>query len=99
MVRTVPFVCFFFFKAEDGIRDIGVTGVSDVCSSDLQRVARIVENVDNFPQALGESRQPIESPFRNADSLVTRLNETAPKLDAAVSDISNLARADRKSVV
>src|SRR3712207_8177611 len=26
---------FFFFQAEDGIRDIGVTGVSDVCSSDL----------------------------------------------------------------
>jgi len=27
---------FFFFQAEDGIRDIGVTGVSDVCSSDLK---------------------------------------------------------------
>src|SRR5947209_11410954 len=26
---------FFFFQAEDGIRDIGVTGVPDVCSSDL----------------------------------------------------------------
>jgi len=26
---------FFFFQAEDGIRDIGVTGSSDVCSSDL----------------------------------------------------------------
>jgi len=26
---------FFFFQAEDGIRDIGVTGGSDVCSSDL----------------------------------------------------------------
>src|SRR3712207_958858 len=26
---------FFFFQAEDGIRDIGVTGVQDVCSSDL----------------------------------------------------------------
>jgi len=29
-------LCFFFFQAEDGIRDIGVTGSSDVCSSDLQ---------------------------------------------------------------
>jgi len=28
------FVCFFF-QGEDGIRVIGVTGVSDVCSSDL----------------------------------------------------------------
>src|SRR3712207_8987394 len=27
---------FFFFQAEDGIRDIGVTGVQDVCSSDLE---------------------------------------------------------------
>src|SRR3712207_3978719 len=27
---------FFFFQAEDGIRDIGVTGVQDVCSSDLR---------------------------------------------------------------
>jgi len=26
---------FFFFQAEDGIRDIGVNGVQDVCSSDL----------------------------------------------------------------
>src|SRR2546430_5335582 len=27
--------CFFFFQAEDGIRDLTVTGGSDVCSSDL----------------------------------------------------------------
>ena len=26
---------FFFFQAEDGIRDWSVTGSSDVCSSDL----------------------------------------------------------------
>src|SRR5699024_11928414 len=26
---------YFFFQAEDGIRDRNVTGVSDVCSSDL----------------------------------------------------------------
>src|SRR5256886_4443807 len=28
----------FFFQAEDGIRDLTVTGVSDVCSSDLDAV-------------------------------------------------------------
>src|SRR3712207_8318282 len=32
---------FFFFQAEDGIRDIGVTGGSDVCSSDLVVLARV----------------------------------------------------------
>src|SRR5215203_7389118 len=31
---------YFFFQAEDGIRDIGVTGSSDVCSSDLTDVER-----------------------------------------------------------
>src|SRR3712207_8715321 len=30
------FSIFFFFQAEDGIRDIGVTGVQTVCSSDLE---------------------------------------------------------------
>src|SRR3712207_8042301 len=40
---------FFFFQAEDGIRDIGVDWSSDVCSSDLQTlrgVAREVEDLD-----------------------------------------------------
>src|SRR6266496_420722 len=40
---TICFICspmfastfFFFFQAEDGIRDLYVTGGSDVCSSDL----------------------------------------------------------------
>src|SRR5688572_32374071 len=40
MYIVAPFrsilVLFFFFQAEDGIRDLTVTGVSDVCSSDLQ---------------------------------------------------------------
>src|SRR5919112_2023000 len=60
---------------------------------DPQRVTRIVENVEGFTQALGESRQAVESTLRNADSLVARLNETAPKLDSAVGDISNVAKA------
>src|SRR3712207_8771779 len=35
--RVRPHTVYFFFQAEDGIRDIGVTGVPDVCSSDLRR--------------------------------------------------------------
>src|SRR5690606_40191269 len=30
-----PLLCFFFFQAEDGIRDFHVTGVQTLCSSDL----------------------------------------------------------------
>src|SRR5690554_7066313 len=32
---------FVFFKAEDGIRDADVTGVSDVCSSDLGKASAV----------------------------------------------------------
>src|SRR5437868_11302426 len=42
MARVMPVLPdegFFFFQAEDGIRDRNVTGVQDVCSSDLAEEA------------------------------------------------------------
>lgn len=60
---------------------------------DRQRVARIVENVDNFTQALGENRQAINDALRDAASLVKRLNDTAPKIDEALTEITEIARA------
>src|SRR5258708_12320629 len=39
----------FFFQAEDGIRDDLVTGVSDVCSSDLQMKLRAGKFADQKP--------------------------------------------------
>src|SRR6266702_605523 len=35
MILYNPYLSFFFFQAEDGIRDGHVTGVQTVCSSDL----------------------------------------------------------------
>src|SRR3712207_7284661 len=35
IMQPSPSRSFFFFQAEDGIRDIGVTGVQTLCSSDL----------------------------------------------------------------
>jgi phospholipid/cholesterol/gamma-HCH transport system substrate-binding protein len=58
-----------------------------------QRVTRIVENVDSFTQALGENRQVVSEALKDAASLVDRLNETAPRLDSAVTEISNLTKA------
>ncbi|MCG7391460.1 MCE family protein [Microvirga sp. ACRRW] len=58
-----------------------------------QRVTRIVENVDNFAQALGENRQVVSEALKDAASLVDRLNETAPKLDSAIGEISELTKA------
>jgi phospholipid/cholesterol/gamma-HCH transport system substrate-binding protein len=62
-------------------------------SIDSQRVARIVENTEAFTQALSENRQAIDSALRDAASLVSRLNDSAPKLDMALTEISNLTKA------
>ncbi|MGO4387059.1 MlaD family protein [Microvirga sp. 2YAF29] len=58
-----------------------------------QRVTRIVENVDNFAQALGENRQAISDALKDAASLIDSLNTTAPKLDTAITEIANLTKA------
>jgi phospholipid/cholesterol/gamma-HCH transport system substrate-binding protein len=68
-------------------------------SIDSQRVARIVENTDAFTKALGENREAINKALRDAASLVGRLNDSAPKLDSALNEINNLAKAvDSKKV-
>src|SRR5438876_7845592 len=43
------FFYFFFFQAEDGIRDGRVTWSSDVCSSDLPSFASDPESADLSP--------------------------------------------------
>jgi phospholipid/cholesterol/gamma-HCH transport system substrate-binding protein len=74
--------------------DTLATDVDEVVRAvDKDRVARIVGNVDTFTQTLGENRQVIGDAVKDAGSLVKRLNDTAPKLDAAVADIGNLAKA------
>ncbi|MET0529000.1 MAG: MCE family protein, partial [Microvirga sp.] len=70
------------------------TDIDEVVRSvDRQRVARIVENVDSFTATLGDNRQALGEALRDAASLVSRLNETAPKFDAAIADVGNLAKS------
>ncbi|WP_262031474.1 MlaD family protein [Microvirga sp. Mcv34] len=70
------------------------TNVDEIVRSvDRQRVARIVENVDNFTTALGENRQVVSDALKDAASLIGRLNETAPKLDSAVAEIAAVTKA------
>jgi phospholipid/cholesterol/gamma-HCH transport system substrate-binding protein len=64
-----------------------------VRSVDRQQVARIVQNVEAFSQTLGDSRQVIADTLRDAASLAKQLNETAPKLDAALTDVGAIAKA------
>src|SRR3989442_9453561 len=70
-------VPFFFFQAEDGIRDADVTGGSDVCSSDLG-CADLVDYTtlpDAVTQARNTSGQRIVSDGRTA---VVRLRPCGP---------------------
>jgi phospholipid/cholesterol/gamma-HCH transport system substrate-binding protein len=60
---------------------------------DSQRVGRIVDNVDTFTQALGENKQNVANILLDTATLTRRLNDTAPKLDAALTDVGNVARA------
>ncbi|HEY8564283.1 MAG TPA: MlaD family protein [Beijerinckiaceae bacterium] len=64
-----------------------------VRSVDRQRVAKIVENVDNFAQALGDNKQAINDTLKDVASLAKSLNATAPKLDTALTDFSRVAGA------
>src|SRR5437667_623299 len=68
MVCVVLFRLFFFFQAEDGIRDRDVNWSSDVCSSDLIRF--YLDNLHHpSPSStvlLSSSRDKIESGFQPA---------------------------------
>ena len=58
------------------------TNVDEVVRAvDRERVARIVENVDNFTTSLSDSRKDISQALADAATLVGRLNDSAPKLE------------------
>jgi phospholipid/cholesterol/gamma-HCH transport system substrate-binding protein len=60
---------------------------------DAKRMARVVENVDAFTQALGDNKQNVANILQDTATLTRRLNDTAPKLDMALTDVGNAARA------
>jgi phospholipid/cholesterol/gamma-HCH transport system substrate-binding protein len=61
---------------------------------DPDRVHALVDNVQTFSQALAESSQNFETLARNGAQLATHLNEdTSKRLDTALSDVNDLAKA------
>lgn len=70
------------------------THVDDLIRAvDQQKVGEIVDNVANFTSALSENKQVISDTLKDASSLIQRLNDTAPKLDAALSDFGAIAKS------
>src|SRR3989442_8281078 len=79
---------FFFFQAEDGIRDADVTGV--------QTCALPISESRELQSESGDS----STSMRDPGSEVTRLSQMSLDQDNNPSSgISNLLRRDRKSVV
>ena len=64
-----------------------------VKSVDRQRVAHIIENVEGVTKAIADNKQNIDTALQDATTLMRRLNETAPKLDTALTDLSKVAGA------
>ncbi|HEY3620886.1 MAG TPA: MlaD family protein [Roseiarcus sp.] len=61
---------------------------------DPDKIHALVNNVQTFSQALAESSQNFETLARNGAQLATHLNEdTSKRLDTALSDVNDLARA------
>jgi phospholipid/cholesterol/gamma-HCH transport system substrate-binding protein len=58
-----------------------------------QRVARSVENIEGFTDTLAQNRENVSNTLRDAARLAGRLNESAEKLDATLTDIGALVRA------
>src|SRR3712207_7177203 len=77
---------FFFFQAEDGIRDIGVTGV--------QTCALPISDVDE-----AELRnQMLPMIYKGMDGAEKRLPRTQEEFRAVISDVKILCRSEERRV-
>src|SRR5438270_11665629 len=84
---------FFFFQAEDGIRDLTVTWSSDVCSSDLPRArALAVDREDAVERALGPDERHAE--VRSAPGCEHRVGGGEPGIFLRALQRERRARLD-----
>src|SRR3712207_6901969 len=74
---------FFFFQAEDGIRDIGVTGVQ-TCALPIYRVADAVAELAAHPEVLHLQRTTAFGSYD--DGFVLALERRTDHLGAARSE-------------
>src|SRR6267154_1694849 len=83
---------YCFFQAEDGIRDGRVTGVSDVCSSDLTTLAETVPGFESV------GFYGISAPKGTPPEIVDILNKAVgealkdPKLVARLGDVGGIPK-------
>src|ERR1017187_6132398 len=90
-------VGFFFFQAEDGIRDTSVTGSSDVCSSDLGTI--LPSAIDWMTRCLPRlytrrlpSGDQLGKPLFTPSSAISRYPEPSGLIKAICADGNPAAR-------
>jgi phospholipid/cholesterol/gamma-HCH transport system substrate-binding protein len=64
-----------------------------VRSVEPQRVARSVENIEGFTNTLAQNRENVSNTLRDVASLAKRLNDSAEKFDATLTDVGALVRS------
>jgi len=62
-------------------------------SVDRQRVSRILENVENVTQSFSQNRGNIDRMLQDVASLARRMNDAAPKLEAALTGLGKVTGA------
>mgnify|MGYP002527690141 CR=1 FL=1 len=89
---------FFFFQAEDGIRDYGVTGVqtllfrspTPISETEAKRILHQVEEGVERPKPavtfeIGEQVRVCDGPFNSFNGMVEDVDEERTRLKVAVS--------------
>src|SRR3712207_7624623 len=86
-------VFFFFFQAEDGIRDIGVTGVQ-TCALPISRpCASSMTRLKASPTAFSEGVQPCDSTRTQSDR-----SANTPSLPSSASLPLSVGRSEERRV-
>src|SRR3712207_7127105 len=89
---------FFFFQAEGGIRDIGVTWSSDVCSSDLASKPILIAQFSNGSTFDGVTSDPFEMHIPPFEQFQTGYTVTTPASGFRVNFINIIARSEERRV-
>src|SRR2546422_7859839 len=101
MALATGSLLFFFFQAEDGIRDCSRDWSSDVCSSDLLRLSGSVQIIEGFPASVRGRVLFIDKDNLNTDGIYgskhTYRDDMKPEEMAAVT-FENYDRSEERRV-
>src|SRR4030043_1967202 len=85
-------LCFFFFQAEDGIRDVAVTGVQ-TCALPISRESLMRHTLALFSLPIVTSNgkvRSVDNPRGNALEYLCGFNDKASTLDMHIRDLKYL---------